>query len=86
MLRDERRVVDRRHDESMAQTLRILEGHARVVARRPSAASRLSQKSSADRSHAPLHGVHHSRARVPPRRTPGYSKNVMSLPGVPLSA
>ena len=89
MLGEQRRVVDRGHDEAVAETLRVLERDPVVVAGdRVSAsdASRLSQKSSAS-SEATRHcTVCTIPAPARPRRTPGYSKNVMSLPGVPASS
>ena len=64
MLGDERRVVHRRHDEPMTQTLRILERHAVVVTGRAclSREPALPEVQRGVRSHPPLHRVHHPAA------------------------
>ena len=88
MLRDERVVPDRRHDEPVAEAFRILEDQTVFFARHRGRVGRepaLPEVEGGVCTHAPLDRVHHPGSGSP-RRAPGYSKNVTSLPGVPLSS
>ena len=87
MLRDERRVVDRRDDEPVAQALRILEASRPPSSRathvglaRESLLPEVERRVRRRRATRPCAPSRRRRARA---ATPGYSKNVMSLPGAP---